>query len=216
MSLSSSVSVFVTPAAHRQRQNQPDGFRSPWAWAGWAARHSASSLRTCEPAASGGAYRLFDSETELGAAGSFEARVGIALTRRYGIEGRAAISRPELQTFVSSDAETTGSFTLEEQHRSVRLRRRDRDPSATSWATWDMTPFASAGIGYVRQLHEGSELVEDGTLYYVGGGLSRVLLLGRAGLIRRRASVRICDSTCSPWSSTTAVALREACQEASS
>jgi hypothetical protein len=142
---------------------------------------------------SGSAYRVFDSETDLGAAGSFEARVGVALTRRYGIEGRAAISRPDLKTLVSSDAEIAGSFTLQE-----RIDQYVFDGGIVihldELATLGMRPFASAGIGYVRELHEGQELVEDGALYYVGGGLSHVLLARSQGFIRAlslRADLRL-------------------------
>ncbi len=57
------------------------------------------------------------------------------------------------QTIVSSDAEPAGSFTLAESIDQyvfdggivIRL---------DEWETWGLVPFASAGVGYVRQLHE--------------------------------------------------------------
>lgn len=142
---------------------------------------------------SGGVYRLFASDTDLGGAGSFETRVGVALTRRYGIEGRAAISRPEIHTVVSSDAEMSGSFTLAE-----RIDQYVFDGGIVvrldELVTLGLRPFASAGVGYVRQLHEGRELVEDGPLYYVGGGFTHALFSRTQGLIRAatvRADLRL-------------------------
>ena len=58
-------------------------------------------------------FQLFDSDTDLGSTGTFEARVGIALTPRYGIEGRAAISNPEPYA-ITNDAEAPGTFTVAE------------------------------------------------------------------------------------------------------
>jgi len=100
-----------------------------------------ADLRT----ASSSAYRLFQSDTHLGGTGLFEARVGFALTKRYAIEGRAAIASPELQTTVSSDAEASGSFTAVEGIDQyifdggvlVRL---------DEWQAFGLTPFAIGGV----------------------------------------------------------------------
>ena len=54
-----------------------------------------------------------------------------------------------------------------------------------------LTPFASAGAGYVRQLHEEQALVETGHLFYVGGGFTRPLFSRSQGLIRAMACVRV-------------------------
>ena len=62
------------------------------------------------------------------------------------------------------------------------------------WETSGLRPFASAGVGYVRQLHEEQELVEDGHLFYVGGGVTHPLFSRAQGLIRAasvRADVRL-------------------------
>jgi hypothetical protein len=45
-------------------------------------------------------------------------------------------------------------------------------------------PFAAAGIGYLRQLHEGLTLVEQGHLYHLGGGLKHWLAVRDRGRIR--------------------------------
>ncbi len=55
-------------------------------------------------------------------------------------------------------------------------------------------PFVTAGAGYLRQLHEGLTLSEHGHLFYVGGGVRRVLLLRPKGFFRglgARGDVRL-------------------------
>jgi hypothetical protein len=144
-------------------------------------------------AASGGPYRLFESDTQLGGTGSFEARVGYALTRRYTVEGRAAIGRPELQTIVSSDAEASGAFTAVEGidqyifDGGVLVHLNELQ-------AFGLMPFATGGYGYVRQLHEDQQLVETGHLFYVGGGVTRPLFSRQQGFIRSgsiRADLRL-------------------------
>ena len=45
-------------------------------------------------------------------------------------------------------------------------------------------PFAAAGGGYLRQLHEGLTLTEEGHLFYVGGGARRTMFTRPSGLLR--------------------------------
>ena len=159
-------------------------------WIGGAALgEQPANLRT----ASGGPYRLFESETDLASSGSFEARVGILVSRRYGVEGRVAISKPELHSVITSDAEATGSFTAAEtvDHYVFDGGVVVRLPELEGMG---LTPFASAGAGYVRQLHEEQALVETGHLFYVGGGFTRPLFSRSQGLIRAmsvRADLRL-------------------------
>jgi hypothetical protein len=140
-------------------------------------------------AASGGPYRLFESESDLGASVSFELRVGFGLTPRFGIEGRVARGAPDLDTMVSSDAEARGSFTISESidqyvfDGGVVIRLDELE-------TMGLMPFASAGAGYVRQLHEGGGLVEEGQIFYVGGGFTRMFYSRSQGFIRA-ASARV-------------------------
>jgi len=57
-----------------------------------------------------------------------------------------------------------------------------------------LVPFAAAGAGYLRELHEGQTLVEDGHLYYVGGGVTHWFFARSRGVVRAaglRADVRM-------------------------
>jgi hypothetical protein len=187
------MAAVVTPTA-AQTASEPVRRFQVAVGAGWlggsAFGEQSADLRA---GGSGAAYRLFESDTDLGAAGSFETRLGMALTSRYGIEGRIAISRPELRTLVSSDAEIAGSFTLVE-----RIDQYAFDGGIVihldGLATMGLRPFASGGAGYVRQLHEGRAFVEEGALYYAGGGVTRALFSRPQGFLRAagvRADLRL-------------------------
>lgn len=184
--MASIANVVVAPSAVAQTVSEPIGRVQIGVGFGWLGGAAFGEQPADLRAASGGPYRLFDSESNLGSTGSFEARVGIGLSRRFGVEGRFAFSKPELQTLVSSDAETTGSLTIAE---SIDHYVFDGGV-VVRFAEWDrVTPFASAGGGYVRQLHEGQALVETGHLFYVGGGLTFPLVSRPQGFIRA-ASIR--------------------------
>ena len=138
-------------------------------------------------------YRLFESTTRLGGTSLFEARVGFALTKRFGIEGRAAIAKPELETTVSSDAEASGSFSAVEG-----IDQYIFDGGVLvhldEFQALGLTPFAIGGLGYVRQLHGDQQLLETGHLFYLGGGVTRSLFSRPQGFIRSgsiRADLRL-------------------------
>jgi len=160
-------------------------------WLGGAALgDQPAQLRT----ASGNPFLLFNSESELWSAPVFEVRVAFGLSRRFTVDGRAAVSSPELSTQVSTDVEAAGSaVTLTEQldqyvfEGGVMVRLYELEAMG-------LLPFASAGAGYVRRLHEEQTLVEEGHLFYVGGGLTRTLVSRPGGLIRGvsvRADLRL-------------------------
>ena len=55
-----------------------------------------------------------------------------------------------------------------------------------------LRPFVTAGGGYLRQLHEGLTVIEEGRVFYVGGG-ARYWIFARARGVpqgRRSASRR--------------------------
>lgn len=168
--------------AEAQTASQPAGRLEVSVGAGWHGGASFGEQPADLRGASGTPYRLFESATSLRGTGLFEARAGFALTRRYTIEGRAAMSKPELQTVVSSDAELSGSFTAVESidryvfDAGVRVRLDELE-------SFGLKPFAIGGFGYVRQLH-GDQFVETGHLFYVGGGVTRPLFSRAQGFVR--------------------------------
>lgn len=169
--------------AEAQTASQPAGRLEVSFGAGWLGGASFGEQPADLRGASGSPYRLFESETSLRGTGLFEARAGFALTRRYTIEGRAGMSKPELQTVVSSDAEVAGSFTAVESidqymfDAGVLVRLDELE-------SFGLKPFAIGGFGYVRQLHGDQQLVETGHLFYVGGGVTCPLFSRAQGFIR--------------------------------
>ena len=128
-------------------------------------------------------YRLFRTSTRFAASRLTEARIGFALTRRYAVEARLGFCQPELRTTVTGDVEGAPDTTLAERADQYVV-------GGALIVTLDairigaIVPFASAGAGYLRQLHEGLTLIEEGTVYHVGGGVKRSLTVRDRGLIK--------------------------------
>lgn len=187
LSLACIASIGVGAAAAQTPSTLPGRLRAGIG-VGWLGGAEIATQPADLRGASGSSYRLFQSETELAATPTFDARIGFALTRRYEVEGRAAIHKPELRTVVSSDAEATGSFTITETIDEYVF-----DGGIVihldELKTMGLVPFAMGGAGYVRRLHDRQSLVEEGHLYYVGGGVTRVLFARSQGFVRG-ASVR--------------------------
>ena len=177
------VAAIGVGRAEAQTTSAPAGRLQVSVGAGWLGGASFGEQPADLRGASGNPYRLFESETSLRGTGLFEARGGFAFAKRYAIEGRAAMSKPELQTVVSSDAEASGTFTLVES-----LDQYIFDGGVLvhldELEAFGLKPFAIGGFGYVRQLHEEQQLVETGHLFYVGGGVTLPLFSRAQGFIR--------------------------------
>lgn len=129
------------------------------------------------------AFQLFSTETGFPWAPVLDARARLALTNRYGIEGGLSFARPELQTSVSSDAEDAGALVVSERIDQYLL-------DAGLFVTLDelrlgpLQPVVSGGAGYLRQLHEGRTLVEQGRFLYAGFGVRHRFTTGARGLLK--------------------------------
>jgi hypothetical protein len=119
----------------------------------------------------GDRYTLFETSTEVEAAGGLEARLTYWVTREIGAELGGAWSTPRLVTRISGDAEGAPdlSATVDvsqyviDAAAVVRLRR-------LALAGGRVEPFLTAGVGYLRQVYDGNGLIETGTSYHAGGG----------------------------------------------
>lgn len=138
-------------------------------------------------------YRLFATDTRFGAAPVLEARVSVALSRRLAVEGRLGYSRPELRTTISSDAEQGNAITAVEHMDQYMV-----DGSVVMMlgrvGFGNVAPFVAAGAGYLRQVHEGQTLIDDGHSYHVGGGIKRRLFTHDRRVVKSagvRADVRV-------------------------
>jgi hypothetical protein len=127
-------------------------------------------------------FRLFSSETQLAKAPFVEARIGYRIARRFDLDGRVTFSRPELRTSLSADAESAPAIMAVERldHYLIEAGILFMLDELRFGSTM---PFVSGGAGYVRQLHEGLTLIDQGSDYYIGGGVKhRLVTRARARL----------------------------------
>lgn len=128
-------------------------------------------------------YRVFATSSRLAGATILDLRAGFDLTTRFGLEAHALYGHPELRTDVTADVENAPSVTAVERldHYLIDggLVVRFDEFRVGGWQ-----PFAAGGAGYLRQLHEGLTVTEEGHLFYVGGGARRTLLTRPSGLLR--------------------------------
>jgi hypothetical protein len=138
-------------------------------------------------------YRLFATSSRQAGTIALDLHAAVDLTRRFGLEAHTLFARPDVLTSVTDDAESAPSVDAVERLDQylfdggivIRL-------SEFRMKSWE--PFAAAGAGYLRQLHEGLTLSEDGNVFYVGGGVRRMLRLRPKGLLRglgARGDVRL-------------------------
>ena len=166
-----------------------------WVWIGGEAVGSGDATETTS---SGGALSLFRTSTELAAGSGVEARVGITLARAFELEASGTYAVPRLRTAISGDYENavpvTASEPVQQFTAGVGLLWYVRHDQARPAS---VAPFLVAGGGYLRELHEGSVLVETGRFYRVGGGVKflfrwreRTFLKGVGLRIDARAMMR--------------------------
>lgn len=132
---------------------------------------STASL-TRNPSTGSGPFELFRASTRVDRAIGAQARLGVYLARGVSLEGGVAYSRPILRVALAGDTEGADAITVSET-----LTRYVFDGAVVihllplSFAGGRGVPFVTGGGGYVRDLHEGSELVETGRQYHAGAGL---------------------------------------------
>ena len=130
----------------------------------------------------GGEYVLFRSDSRFAPAAGVEARLGFALTRRVTAEARVALARPKLRTSLSGDVEGAPPIVVAE-----RVERYAIDGALLvaieRLRVGALRPFVSAGAGYVRQLHEGRTVIDNGVAVHAGGGVRHVLFAAPGGFL---------------------------------
>jgi hypothetical protein len=144
----------------------------------WMGRQPLGDRTATETTASGGALALFKTSSELTARAGVDGRIGVRLTRSLVVEGEASYLKPQLSIAVSGDSEGAAAVTAAETVEQFTIG------GGVRWYVpgrhWSprFAPFATAGGGYLRQLHEKATLVETGRYYQIGGGVSALLFRG--------------------------------------
>jgi hypothetical protein len=116
-------------------------------------------------------FPLLRAESEIERAGGATVRVSVALTRFLEIEAGGSYLTPQLGVTISQDEELgEGAFASE------RLEQYTVDVGGVYLIPRlsvgrRLRPYAIAGGGYLRQLHEGRLRVETGGTVHIGGGL---------------------------------------------
>lgn len=120
----------------------------------------------------GGRTVLFNSSSETLAAAGFLGRVGVFLSRSLLVEGGLRYGRPIYAVALTGDTESAPSITAE-----MEVTQYVVDGAAVwhfngaSFNRGRGVPFVSGGVGYLRELLEGNELVETGREYRAGAGI---------------------------------------------
>jgi hypothetical protein len=127
----------------------------------------------------GSDYRLFTVDSTLQALVGFEARFGVRVTPSLRLEATGSLGASDLNVKLNADAEGAADVTASE-----RVTQFTFEGAAVMELTrWRMgargMPFLSGGAGYIRALHEDRVLVDEGALWYGGGGVE--LLFGAMG-----------------------------------
>jgi hypothetical protein len=129
-------------------------------------------------------YTLFTTATRLAATTGFEGRVGYLLTKALAVEGTFSLARPSLETAVSGDAENAAPVTASERVSEYTIEA-GVVLHLTRWRLGKRgVPFVRGGVGYLRQLHQGRELVETGQVFSAGGGVKYVLVERASGVVK--------------------------------
>ena len=140
-------------------------------------------------------FELFSVDGNVSGFPGAHARVGVYVTDAISVEGGVRYARPKLSFELSGDAESA-----EDETASETLSQYVFDGSVlfhfvnAAFGDGRGVPFVSAGGGYIRELHEGNELVETGNelhatigvKYWFGDGDRRVGLRGEVGVSSRQ------------------------------
>jgi hypothetical protein len=149
----------------------------------WLGAIPFAAVAATETALANAQYTLFKSESTLQGASGIEGRLGVRLTSLLRLEGSFFYARPSLQTRIRSDVENIPDVTLSERI-SQYIVEAGVSAQLARWTVGRLTPFGSAGGGYLRQLHDGRGLVETGRTYYIGAGVRYPLTLPGRGLAK--------------------------------
>lgn len=178
--------LLVLPPGTASAQSSEPRF-SVSAGVGWNGGANAGERDANETTSAGGTYRLFASETELGATTGIEASLGLRLARFIHAELIASFGQVALRSHISSDVEGIPDTDASESIGELTVEA----SAMIHLAVWQLPrramPYIAAGGGYLRHLHEGRMLVETGAVYHVGGGILVPLTSPSAGRTRTTA-----------------------------
>jgi hypothetical protein len=125
-------------------------------------------------------FALLRAESKIERAAGATVRVGVALSRSVEIEAGGSYMTPQLGVTISQDDELgEGAFASEQlEQYAVDVSGLYLIPRLSVGSR--LRPYAIAGGGYLRQLHEGRLRVETGGTVHIGAGLRYWVRGGRS------------------------------------
>jgi hypothetical protein len=173
------------PASAQTPDSLPAGRFEVNAGGGWlgGARLDSGDASLRAAASAPTPFRLFSVDSRLDAAPTFHVVAGFAFSRRFGVEAGLTVGHPELRASISNDVEAAPPITIAE-----RIDQYSIDAGLIVMIR-ELTiggrtlPFVSGGAGYLRQLHEGQTVVEQGFVLHAGVGAKHWLLARDQGFI---------------------------------
>ena len=139
-----------------------------------------------------GTFDQFSTSGEMKAAAGVQARLGVFLTRTLAVEGGVRWTQPVFAVRITGDSEGAPDTTAEET-----LSQYLFDGSAVlhfgTPRSARATPFVFGGAGYLRELHEGDALVEEGVEFHAGGGVKIWMGASRRIGVRAEAGLSVRD-----------------------
>lgn len=172
--------VSVVPV-HAQAASLMGSGRLEVAFGGtWIGGATLGSRDADETTSAGSAFRLFASSTELASGSGLDAHVGVRVMQRLEVEAFMSYTKPELQTRVDSDFESSNApltiaDTIQEFTFGGAALWYPRVPRLGS----RLRPFVRGGIGGLRQLENNGTLIVTGREYEAGAGV-KMMLVSRA------------------------------------
>jgi hypothetical protein len=144
-----------------------------------------------------GSVTLFETDTRVTPAVGLLAKVGIFLTPAFSIEGGMRYTQPKYEADISDDFEEAEDLIAEETVNQYLF-----DVTAV-WhfrgtGAGRTMPFIYGGAGYLRELHEGNALVEDGIEVHAGGGVKWWFGSGARWGFRAQGGFSVRDSEFDP------------------
>jgi hypothetical protein len=118
-------------------------------------------------------FVLFTAESRTESVTGAQARLGVYVSKAFSVEAGVEYGRPTITTHLADDAESAADVDATES-----LTRIVIDGSGVfhltglSFSGGNAVPFLRAGVGYLRELHEKNEVIETGSEFHAGGGLS--------------------------------------------
>jgi hypothetical protein len=145
----------------------------------WIGSEPLGTRVATETTGSGGTSPLFSTTSELAGAAGVDGRVGVRVSRFLVAEAEGTYLKPELRIAVSADAEGAAPVTATETIQQFTIGGNAVWYLPLRRQSSRFAPFVIGGGGYLRQLHESGTLVDTGSFYHVGGGVTA--LLGSGG-----------------------------------